>query len=138
MKFTIERALSDPRLLGAGLGSIETWSTWSAVLNAAFALPLDEADLAVFRSVAGDRPPPTKRVRELWCVAGRRSGKSRIAAAIATYLATFVEHKLSAGEVGYVLVLAMSRDQAGAVFDYVKGFVEASGRWTLSNAFSEI
>ena len=53
-------------------------------------------------------------------------GKSRMAAAIATFQAVFVHHKLAAGEVGYVFVLAASRDQARVVHDYVKGFFEAS------------
>jgi len=95
-------------------------------LRAAFGLPLDEQQRATFHSVAGDRAPPSKRVRELWCVIGRRSGKSRIAGALAVYQACFVKHNLAAGEVGYVLVIAASRDQAKVVFDYIRGFLEAS------------
>ena len=34
--------------------------------------------------------------------------------------------KLASGEIGFVLVLAASRDQAKVVFEYVKGFFEAS------------
>ena len=61
---------------------------------------------STFASIAGDRTPPTKRVRELWAVVGRRGGKSRMAAALAVYSACFAEHHLARGEVGYVLVLA--------------------------------
>jgi hypothetical protein len=123
---TIDRALQDKRLLGAAIGDNAPWSTWFAVLRAAFGLPLDEQQRAVFHSVAGDRGPPTKRVRELWCNVGRRGGKSRTAGALAVYQACFVKHRLAAGEVGYVLVLAASRDQARVVLDYVKGFFDAS------------
>jgi hypothetical protein len=49
-----------------------------------------------------------------------------VAAALAVFLALFQKHKLARGEVGYVLVLAMSRDQAGVVFNYVRGFLQAS------------
>jgi hypothetical protein len=35
-------------------------------------------------------------MRELWCVCGRRGGKSRIAAALAIYFALFVKQKLAA------------------------------------------
>jgi Phage Terminase len=79
-----------------------------------------------FAEVAGQRTPPSQRVRELWCIIGRRGGKSRMAAALACYLACFGQHKLAKGEVGMVLVLAASRDQAKTVFEYVKGFLDAS------------
>jgi hypothetical protein len=123
---TIDRALIDPHLLGAALGDATPWSTWLAVLRAAFGLPLDDEQRAIFHEVAGERGPPHKRVRELWAIIGRRGGKSRIAAALAVYAATFVKHDLASGETGYVLVLAASRDQARVVFDYVKGFFDAS------------
>jgi hypothetical protein len=119
----VDRVLTDRNLLGAGLGSIESWQTWLCVLRAAFGL---ETDKATFAAVAGDRPRPLQRVRELWAIVGRGGGKSRMAAALAVFLALFQKHKLARGEVGYVLVLAMSRDQAGVVFNYVRGFLQAS------------
>ena len=71
----IDKVLSDPRLLGAGLGDIETWATWIIVLKAAFALPLTDEERKIFAAIAGGRVLPLKRVRELWCAAGRRGGK---------------------------------------------------------------
>jgi hypothetical protein len=124
--FTIDRALTDPRLLGAGLGAVESWRTWLVVLRAAFGLPLDDDERKVFANVAGGRVPPRSRVRELWCVAGRRSGKSRVSAAIAIYLALFAKHKLARGEKGMCLIIAGSTAQASTVFNYIRGFLEAS------------
>ena len=45
---------------------------------------------------------------------GRRSGKSRVAAALAVYFGVLLDHtgKLAPGEIGYVFVLAASKDQA--------------------------
>ena len=123
---TIDRALADKRLLGAGIGSLDSWKTWLVALKSAFDLPLDDDELKTFREIAGDRFPPDRRVRELWCVCGRRSGKSRIAAAVSIYLALFQKHKLAHGEKGVALVLAASVDQARTVFGYVKGFLGAS------------
>ena len=91
------------------------------MLRGAHGLPLTDEERVIFTEVAGNRSPPSKRVRELWCVVGRRGGRSRMA-----YAACFVEHRLAAGEVGYVLVLAASRDQAKVVFDYVVGFLQKS------------
>jgi hypothetical protein len=122
----VDAALLDPNLLGAGLGDPETWGVWIAVLRAAFGLPLDPAGLEAFGRVAGERNPPGQRVRELWVVAGRSSGKSRMSAALAVYAALFEGHKLAAGERGTVLALAPTKDQAGVVFGYVRGFLEAS------------
>src|SRR5262245_49489503 len=122
----IDRVLRDERLLGAALAPIETWTTWLAVLKAAFARPLDDAEHEVFAAIAGGRGLPLKRVRELWVIAGRRGGKSRIAAALACYFALFVKHKLSGGERGMVLVLAATVDQAKVVFDYVLAFLNSS------------
>jgi hypothetical protein len=124
--FTIDRALTDQRLLGAAMGDQQSWSVWLAVLKAAFGLKLSDDELATFASVAGTRSPPTKRVRELWCVAGRRSGKSRMAAALGVYYACFVKHRLAPGERGMVLILAASQAQARTVFEYVRGFLDTS------------
>jgi Phage Terminase len=122
----IDRALADDRMLGAGLSSVGTWQTWLIALKAAFALPLTEAEREEFRAIAGERGLPKHRVRELWCVAGRRSGKSRMAAAVAIFLALFQKHRLSPGERGMCLVIAGSVDQARTVFNYVRGFLEAA------------
>jgi len=122
----LDHALFDHRMLGAGFGDLSTWRTWLAVLKAAFGRPLNSREREIFPAVAGNRNVPTKRVREFWAVAGRRSGKSRIAAAIAVYLALFVQHRLACGETGMVLVLASSRDQARAVFSYIRGLLESA------------
>ena len=134
----IDAALADPQLLGAAMGNLRPWGTWRVVLKAAFGLPLTPAEVGTFGNVAGGRPAPAARVRELWCVIGRRSGKSRVAALVATYIATCVDHRqrLVPGETGSVLVLAASKSQASVVFGYVKGFLESSP--ILSRLIEEI
>ena len=118
--------MGDPLLLGAALGDPTTWSRWLSVLRAAFALKTTAKDLAAFKQVAGNRDPPNKRVNELWAVVGRRSGKTRIAAAISVYIGAIEQHRLASGEVGYVLLLAASRDEARVAFDSVTGFLRTS------------
>lgn len=125
---TIDRALTDPDLLGAALGPAATWQTWLIVLRAAFGQELTESELIEFAQVAGSRKPPAQRVRELWAVAGRRSGKSRIAAAVLVFIACFIDHstKLAPGEKGFVLCLSATKDQAALIQGYCLGFLEAS------------
>ena len=89
-------------------------------------LELTDEERAIFARVAGNRAPPSNRVRELWAVVGRRGGKSRMAAALAIFQGCFVKHDLAAGETGFVLVLAASRDQARVVFSYIQAFLESS------------
>src|SRR5262249_27788934 len=125
MLLSIDKAFNKD-LLGAGLGDPSTWSTWLAVLRAAFGQQLSEADAATFRQVAGDRPVPVQRVRSFWALIGRGGGESRAAAALSVYLSLFQQHKLARGEVGTVLVLAATQSQAGVVFGYVRGFLQAS------------
>jgi hypothetical protein len=122
---TIDRAFKDSRLLGAALGGFDL-RTWRPALKAAFGLKLTDAEAETFAVIAGNRSAPEARVRELWAVIGRRGGKSRMAAAVATYLALFVRHRWSHGERPMVLVIAASIDQARTVFGYVKGFLAAS------------
>jgi hypothetical protein len=125
---TIDAALADANLLGAALGDLGSWQTWRTVLKAAFGLSFNREDARTFASIAGSRQPPGQRVRELWAIIGRRSGKSRIAALVGAYIAGLVDHrgKLSPGEVGTVLILAASKSQAATVFNYARAFFEAS------------
>src|SRR5215469_7780207 len=99
-EFAIDRALSDPRLLGAALGNTGSWKTWRIVLKGAFGIELAEEEAKTFSAVAGNRKPPANRVRELWAIVGRRGGKSRMAAAIACYLALIPRYNLAKGERG--------------------------------------
>src|SRR5262245_28207663 len=122
----IDRVLQDQRLLGSELAPIETWATWTIALKAAFALPLTDEERKVFTTIAGKRELPKQRVRELWCIIGRRGGKSRMAAALAVYFALFVKHKLSGGEVGWVLVLSATTDQSKTVFLYTLALLNSS------------
>ena len=123
---TIDQALADRKLLGAALGDAATWQVWRVALKAAFGIELNRDEARAFASIAGSRKPPAQRVRELWAIGGRRGGKSRMAALIAVYLAIFCTYRLARGEVGMVLVLAASQPQARTVFDYIRGFLEAS------------
>lgn len=124
----IDEALTDVRLLGAALGELSTWRTWRVILKAAFGCRVSPSEAKLFAEVAGGRNVPARRVAELWAIAGRRGGKSRMAAAVATYLATFADHrgKLAPGETGYILVLSPTRSQARAVRDYCEGFIRSS------------
>jgi hypothetical protein len=122
----IDEALLDENLLGAALGDPASWSVWLTALKAAFGHLLTGDELAVFARIAGDRPPPRQRVKELWCVVGRRGGKSRIAAALGVFLSLFESYTLAPGETGVVAIVAASRDQSAVILNYIKGYLWSS------------
>src|SRR5262249_38608549 len=104
-----------------------SWDAWRAFLAAVYALPMTEADLEVYRRCTGRQTPPEAPAREVWCIAGRRAGKSRMAALLAVYVAAFRQYRahLAPGEKATVAVIAADRQQARVVFRYVCGLLDA-------------
>jgi hypothetical protein len=118
--------MADPALFGAWFTPPQSWAAWRAYLAAVFALPMTEAETAIYRQHTGRSTLPTSPAREAWLVAGRRGGKSIIAALIGVYLACFRDYRavLKPGERGTVMILAADRDQARVVLGYVQAFLE--------------
>ena len=98
---TMRRALSDRHLLGAALGG-DSWLAWRVLLIAAMGEALTEEERAIFAKLTGRGWEPGERIDELWCVIGRRGGKSRAIAALLVYLATMADYcaQLVSGERG--------------------------------------
>ncbi|MCC7080746.1 MAG: hypothetical protein IT530_08755, partial [Burkholderiales bacterium] len=94
-------------------------------LAGAFGLPLSAEEAGVFARLT-QRGAPGAACRELLVLAGRRGGKSSVAAAAALYLAALRPWRLAAGEVGTVMVLACDRDQARVAFRYCLGLLTSS------------
>src|SRR5262245_44487762 len=93
-------------VLGATFGGA-SWSTWRAVLNAAHGLDLTDDERGVVTKLTQRGVWPLRgRVRELWLLLGRRSGKSIIAALHAVWATTCCTYTLSPGEVGVFMVVA--------------------------------
>lgn len=122
----IVRCLDDPNLFGAWFSG-PSWATWKAVLKAAFAIPMQPHELTLFRAVA-ERDPPRQRVRELWCIVGRRGGKDSIASAVACYFSAFIDWRrlgvLRPGELASVLCLATDKAQAQIIKRYTQSYFD--------------
>ena len=123
---TILEAMGDAVLFRPWFRPWRSWAAWRAFLGALFALPLEGADLETFQRCTGREAAPTAPAREAWVIAGRRAGKSRIAALIATYLAAFRDYsaQLAPGEMGVVLLLAADTRQARVILRYIRAFFE--------------
>ena len=123
---TILEALDDPHLFAPFFRG-NTWQPWRAFLAALFALPMDEATLALYRHHTGRQEPPQTAFKEAALAIGRRGGKSRVLASIATFLACFRDYAphLAPGEVATVAVIAADRRQARSIFRFTRGLLKA-------------
>ncbi|MEO7329123.1 MAG: hypothetical protein ABI193_11120, partial [Minicystis sp.] len=122
---TILDALADPNLFAALFCPAATWAAWRAFLAAVFALPMDAAALDTYRRHTRRTAPPTLAARVAWVIAGRRGGKSRLAALLVVFLACFRRYELAPGERGVAMVIAADRRQARVVFRYVCALFDA-------------
>src|SRR4051812_25977848 len=91
-----------------------SWDGWRAVLKATAALPMNDAEVEFFQSVAGGREPPRRRVREAWYVCGRRAGKDSVVSLIAAHAAATFNPKgvLRPGERALIACIAPDKETA--------------------------
>jgi hypothetical protein len=122
---SIIAACEDPQIFAPWFRDKETWSGWFCFLKVMFGLPLDEAELAIFRECTGRSEPRPAGYLECALICGRRGGKSLILALISTYLACFFDWSeyLTAGERATVSVIAADRKQASTILRYVRGML---------------
>lgn len=101
----------------------DSWAAWRTFWRTVFALPIAPEEMATVTRHAGRTARPTAPVREAWAIAGRRGGKSRVAAVAAAFLAIRRDYTqvLAPGERGVIPVIAADRKQAGQVLGYLKG-----------------
>jgi hypothetical protein len=116
---TLRQALSDPALLGDVLSG-PSWRAWRVLLIAAMGEPLDDTERALFKTLTGRDREPGQRIEEFVGVIGRRGGKSRAIATLASYLAGLVRYPMLApGETGVALVIAPDLEQSAICLDYI-------------------
>jgi hypothetical protein len=120
-------ALGDPHLLGNALAG-DSWATWRIFLIAAMGEKLSESEREVFERFTGRSQEPGERIEEALFLIGRRGGKDRAVAVLATYLAALVDWSsmLAKGERGLVLCIGADQRQAKVQRDYVEGVFDAS------------
>lgn len=123
---TILEAMRDPALFGPWFRDRASWHAWEAFLAALFGLPMDAEAAEIYRQRTGRTVLPSTPAREAWVIAGRRGGKSRVAALVAVFLACFRNYAdaLTGGEVGTLPVIAADRRQARTVMRYIVGFLD--------------
>ena len=134
---TIIDVMSHPAALGPFFKG-DSWQAWRSFLAALYGLPVDEAAAEVFRRHTGRQQLPTVPFTEAALIIGRRGGKSRVLAMIATYLAVYREYApyLAPGELATIAILASDRKQARSIFRFVLGMIE--GVPSMRNAIGRV
>src|SRR5262249_20139418 len=119
-------ALDDPAIFGKQFKDPTTWASWRVFLSALFGLPIAAGPMETFRRCTGRQTPAPNGHREAWLICGRRSGKSRILATVAVFLACFKDWRpyLGPGERGTIMIIAADRKQARAIMNFVRGLFE--------------
>src|SRR5262249_50879071 len=102
----LREALSDPNLLGTAIAG-DSWRSWRTLLIAAMGEDLRQ----IFSQLTGREREPLQRVDQFAAVIGRRGGKSRAMATLATYIAGLCDHcdALVPGERGILLCVALDQ-----------------------------
>ena len=110
---TIIEAMDSPDLFGPWFERGD-WTAWKAFLAALFGLPMNGSARATYRLHTRRSRLPRAAFSEAWLIIGRRGGKSRIMALVATYLACFRDYApyLAPGEVATIPLIAQDRKQA--------------------------
>lgn len=119
----------------------ETWSSWSTFLKILFALPLDDSELPLLKDCTGLERGPSKPIGECYIIAGRRSGKSTMAALLAVYVSLFGDwpRHISRGEKPVVIIVAVDKNQARIIKSYIEALLDlnATFRAAVSRVLAE-
>ena len=123
----LREALSDPNLLGTAIAG-DSWRSWRTLLIAAMGEELSEDEREIFTKLTGREREPLQRVDQFAAVIGRRGGKSRAMATLATYIAGLCDHSdaLVPGERGVLLCVALDQRVAKIILDYAEACFERS------------
>lgn len=123
---TLSRAIGDPSLLGGPFQAPSFW-TWRAVAKLIDGLPLVEPrEVKLYRECTGRTQCPTKPVRRLIVLVGRRGGKDRFLSAVAVWRAALCadwRKHISAGEQAVVILLGADKKQASILRRYCQGLL---------------
>jgi hypothetical protein len=125
---SLSRALTDPQLFGSTFGAPSFW-TWRTLAKLIDGIPLAEPrEVELFKQCTGRELLPSKPVRRLILLCGRRRGKDRFLSACAIWRAALCTdwHKhFSAGEQAVVILLGADKKQAAILRRYCEGLLRA-------------
>jgi hypothetical protein len=124
---SLSRALTDPQLFGGTFGAPSFW-TWRVVAKLIDGIPLSEPrEVELFKQCTGRTVLPSKPVRSVILLAGRRAGKDRWLSAAAVWraaLCTDWRKHQSAGEGAVCILLGADKRQSSILRKYAEGLLQ--------------
>ena len=121
----MRQALDDPEIFAHEKGGLRgnTWKYWRVLLIACMGEVLTDEERVLFKEVTGREHEPGEPVVELWCILGRRAGKTRAISILAAYLAVFVDYSdvLAPGERACLPIMSASMWQAQKAYGFLYG-----------------
>ena len=126
-RVSLREALADDKLLGRAIPD-DSWLNWRTFLIASMGEPLitnEERDAFALMTY---RVPNNIRPEEIVVIAGRRAGKTRAVAVLASYVSCLCDHNdvLAVAERGTFPILSASTAQAAKAFQHVAGILNNS------------
>jgi hypothetical protein len=124
---SLTAAMRDDALFGTVFNKPSFWP-WFVVSKMIDGLPLvEQREIDLFKQCTGRSTLPTKPVRRLFLLVGRRGGKDRFQSACAIWracLSTDWRRHTSAGEGAVCLLLGGDRRQGGILSKYAMGLLQ--------------
>lgn len=119
----------------------ETWTAWETFLKTLFGLSLAKSELPLLRECTGLESGPARAFNECYIIAGRRSGKSTVAALLAVYVSLFGDwpRHVSRGEKPVVIIVAVDKNQSRIIKSYIEALLDlnATFRAAVSRVLAE-
>ena len=119
-------ALESPAYFRPAFRDLSTWSSWIVFLKGVYGLSMSPEEVQTFKECTHRSAPAQGGHKEIYCVCGRRGGKSRIMSTIAAFEALWGNHAegLAPGENAFIFLIAFDKTQATQLFRYCRGLLE--------------
>lgn len=120
----------DQRLIGGYIQEQQdSFFNWKVFIKSIYAIPMDRREKRIFKKFTGGRRPPRKPIESVYCISGRKSGKSLIASCLAIYTTIFEDFwkpYLRPGQKVLFPIIATDKVQAREVFQYCDGILNSN------------
>jgi hypothetical protein len=130
MSLNIIDVISDKNLIGGYLKEKDgSFANWKVFLKAVYALPMDEKEIDVYKKFTARQKPPEKPAESVYCISGRKSGKTLLASTLAIHISLFEDFwhsHIRPGQKIYLPIIAVDKTQARECFDYCDGILHSN------------
>jgi len=126
----IIQAFEDPKLIGSYIKEKDnSFFNWKIFLKSVYGLPMNQKEVNIYKKFTGRTKPPKKPAESIYCISGRKSGKTLITSCLAIYISLFEDFwhpHIRPGQKVYLPIIAVDKTQARECFDYCDGILHSN------------